>query len=213
MSDQEPPQISILDARLAEIDKRLRTIQTGLVTDAAAPADATVSAADDLVTATPTGAPAVTGRCATDTTSELPPRVEVPEPGSSVAGLRAVPAPAADQSLAEAVDELRELAVTHESLLGSMRVLLSDYEQALAESRSAPAARALAESQSAPAGAGAGEVVRSLTVTAGPFTGTEAVRGFEQALAALPGVGGVELRGYEGGNHAILDVHLAPSTS
>jgi hypothetical protein len=194
MSDHEPPQISILDARLAEIDKRLRTIQTGLVTDAAAPVDA-------AVTATPTAAPAATGRRATDTPSELPPRVEVPEPGSSVAGLRAVPAPAADQSLAEAVDELRELAVTHENLLGAMRVLLSDYERALAAARSAPA------------GAAAGEEVRSLTVTAGPFTGTEAVRGFEHALAALPGVGGVELRGYEGGNRAIVDVHLSPPTS
>jgi len=206
MSDHEPPQISILDARLAEIDKRLRTIQTGLVTDAAAPVDA-------AVTATPTAAPAATGRRATDTPSELPPRVEVPEPGSSVAGLRAVPAPAADQSLAEAVDELRELAVTHENLLGSMRVLLSDYERALAEARSAPAGRALADTRSAPAGAAAGEEVRSLTVTAGPFTGTEAVREFEQALAALPGVGGVELRGYEGGNRAIVDVHLSPPTS
>jgi hypothetical protein len=209
MSDHEPPQISILDARLAEIDKRLRTIQTGLVTDAAAPADATVTPADATVTATPTA----TGRPATDTPSELPPRVEVPEPGSSGAGLRAVPAPAADRSLAEAVDELRELAVTHENLLGSMRVLLSDYERALAEARSAPAGRALADTRSAPAGAAAGEEVRSLTVTAGPFIGTEAVREFEQALAALPGVGGVELRGYEGGNRAIVDVHLSPPTS
>lgn len=191
MSDHEPPEISILDARLAEIDKRLRTIQTGLVTDAAAPADATVTAS----------APAATERTATEHPSELPPRVEVPEPGSSDAGLRALPTPAADQSLAEAVDELRELAVTHANLLGSMRVLLSDYERALAEARSAPA------------GAPTGEEVRSLTVTAGPFTGTEAVRRFEQALSALPGVGGVELRGYEGGNRAIVDVHLSPSTS
>jgi hypothetical protein len=202
MSD-EPPQISILDARLAEIDKRLRRIQTGLVTDAAAPAEAgaSITATPTAAPATPTAAPAPTGLPATDIASELPPRVEVSEPDSSAAGPRAVPAPAADQSLAEAVDELRELAVAHGNLLGSMRVLLSDYERALAEARSAPA------------GAAAGEEVRSLTVTAGPFADTEAVRGFEHALAALPGVRGVELRGYEGGNRAIVDVHLSPTTS
>ncbi|MGI9184544.1 MAG: hypothetical protein ACR2GZ_06190 [Solirubrobacteraceae bacterium] len=173
---EPPPQISILDARLAEIDQRLRTIQTGLVTEPPPPT-------------------------ATDTGPELPARVEVPEPASSGAGLRAVPLPAADQSLAEAVAQLRALAVAHEQLLSSTRGLLSDYERALTEARSAPA------------GAGAGEEARSLTVGAGPFAGTEAVRGFERTLAALPGVRGVELRGYEGGNRAIVDVHLAPPTS
>ncbi len=198
MSD-EPPQISILDARLAEIDKRLRTIQTGLVT----------AQADGAHTATPTPTHAPTAPTATDIAPELPVRVEVPEPGSPPAGLRAVPPPAADQSLASAVAQLRELAVTHEHLLGSMRDLLSDYERALTEARSAPGrAQGLAD-----AGAGAGQEVRSLTVTAGPFAGTEAVRGFERALWALPGVSGVELRGYEGGNRAIVDVHLSTTTS
>jgi hypothetical protein len=206
MSD-EPPQISILDARLAEIDRRLRTIQTGLVTDAAAPAGAAarVTAAPAPAPAAPAPAPAAapspTLPPAADPASELPPRVAVPEPGSSAAGLRAVVPPAGDQSLAEAIGELHELAVAHENLLGSMRVLLSDYGRALAEARSAPAAAA------------GGEDVRSLTVTAGPFTGTEAVRGFEEALAALPGVREVELRGYEGGNRAIVDVHLSAATS
>jgi hypothetical protein len=209
MSD-EPPQISILDARLAEIDRRLRTIQTGLVTDAAAPAGAAarVTAAPGpapapapAAPAAPAAAPSPTLPPAADPASELPPRVAVPEPGSSAAGLRAVVPPAGDQSLAEAIGELHELAVAHENLLGSMRVLLSDYGRALAEARSAPAAAA------------GGEDVRSLTVTAGPFTGTEAVRGFEEALAALPGVREVELRGYEGGNRAIVDVHLSAATS
>jgi pyruvate dehydrogenase E2 component (dihydrolipoamide acetyltransferase) len=205
MSD-EPPQISILDARLAEIDRRLRTIQTGLVTDAAAPAGAAarVTAAPapaPAAPAAPAAAPSPTLPPAADPASELPPRVAVPEPGSSAAGLRAVVPPAGDQSLAEAIGELHELAVAHENLLGSMRVLLSDYGRALAEARSAPAAAA------------GGEDVRSLTVTAGPFTGTEAVRGFEEALAALPGVREVELRGYEGGNRAIVDVHLSAATS
>jgi hypothetical protein len=214
MSD-EPPQISILDARLAEIDRRLRTIQTGLVTDAAAPAGAAARVtaapgpapapapgpAPGPAPAAPAAAPSPTLPPAADPASELPPRVAVPEPGSSAAGLRAVVPPAGDQSLAEAIGELHELAVAHENLFGSMRVLLSDYGRALAEARSAPAAAA------------GGEDVRSLTVTAGPFTGTEAVRGFEEALAALPGVREVELRGYEGGNRAIVDVHLSAATS
>jgi hypothetical protein len=108
-----------------------------------------------------------------------------------------VPPPVADESLAEAVDELRSLAATHESLLVSMRGLLADYERA----RTVPAA-------APPAG-----YVRSLSVTAGPFASTEAVRGFERALSALPGVQAVELRGYEGGDRAIVDVHLSGATS
>jgi hypothetical protein len=178
MSDQEPPQISILDARLAEIDKRLRSIQTGLVTEPTQAHDTAVTQA---------------------TAAELPPRVKVPEPGAAVPGLRAVAAP--DDSLTEAVDELRELAAAHADLLDSMRVLLSGYELALAQAQSAPPATA------------APEAMRSLTVAAGPFASTEAVRGFERALAALPGVRGVEVRGYEGGNRAIVDVHLSGATS
>jgi hypothetical protein len=190
----EPQQISILDARLAEIDKRLRTIQTGLVTEPAAAATAPVEAEVpevSEVTEVPPEKPA----------PALPPRVEVPEPGAPTAGLHAVPPPVADESLAEAVDELRSLAATHESLLVSMRGLLADYERALTEARTVPAA-------APPAG-----YVRSLSVTAGPFASTEAVRGFERALSALPGVQAVELRGYEGGDRAIVDVHLSGATS
>jgi hypothetical protein len=212
----EPPQISILDARLAEIDKRLRTIQTGLVTEPAASAVGAHTASSPPPPAP--AAPAPTAPAPSDTAPELPPRVEVPEPGASAAGLRAVPARTDDQSLladaqsllADAVAQLRELAVAHEHLLGSTRDLLSEYERAVTEARSTPAAAARTSSAE---GAGAGEEVRSLTVTGGPFASTESVRGFERALAALPGVSGVELRGYEGGNRAILDVHLSATTS
>ena len=54
--------------------------------------------------------------------------------------------------------------------------------------------------------ASSGSVV---TVSAGPFGGTEALRHFERALAELPGVGRVAVRGYEGADRAILDVELA----
>ncbi|MGH2867557.1 MAG: hypothetical protein ACRDNK_08315, partial [Solirubrobacteraceae bacterium] len=156
-----------------------------------------------------------------DPAPALPPRVEVPEPDSSLAGLRAVPAPAGGESLAEAVAQLRELAATHEDLLLSMRGLLSDYEHALTEARSAPGPAAGpapgpaagpapgAAAGRAGGGGAAGEDVRSLTVAAGPFASTDAVREFKRALTALPGVSGVELRGYEGGNRAIVDVLLS----
>jgi DNA-binding transcriptional LysR family regulator len=45
--------------------------------------------------------------------------------------------------------------------------------------------------------------------TAGPFTSTEAVRAFERALAALPGVSEVTLTGYEGATQAVFDVRLS----
>ncbi|HEY5188997.1 MAG TPA: hypothetical protein VII87_08195 [Solirubrobacteraceae bacterium] len=206
MSDV-PPQISILDARLAEIDKRLRTIQTGLVTDeraAPAPDRGTPRAGTRAAPETPEASRAPD----TVETPALPPRVEVPEPGAT---LHAVPPPPPGDAqpgdaqpgdaLVDAIDELRELATSHHSLLASMRSLLGDYEHALAEARSA----------SAPAPHG--DLAQPLTVTAGPFASTDAVRSFERALASLPGVSAVELRGYEGGDRAIVDVHLSAPTS
>ena len=126
--------------------------------------------------------------------------MKVPEPGSVATGLHAVAAPA--ESLTDAMDELRELAAAHADLLDSMRVLLSGYELALAQARSAPPATAARRGRAL-----------QLTVAAGPFASTEAVRGFERALAGLPGVREVEVRGYEGGNRAIVDVHFSGATS
>jgi hypothetical protein len=111
------PQLSILDARLAEIDERLRTIQTGLADDRAEP-----------------DAP-----CLTAVQAALPPRVELP---------RLTHEPAADL-----IAELRALAAIQERLLASLRA-------------------------------------------------------FEQTLSALDGVRAVRVRGYEGGDRALLDVHL-----
>jgi len=39
------------------------------------------------------------------------------------------------------------------------------------------------------------------------------VRGFERTLAGMPGVREVEVRGYEGGDRAIVDVQLIDPTS
>jgi hypothetical protein len=48
----------------------------------------------------------------------------------------------------------------------------------------------------------------AITLTAGPFAGTEALRGFERALAQLDRVRRVEVRAYEGDDRAVLDVEL-----
>jgi hypothetical protein len=47
-----------------------------------------------------------------------------------------------------------------------------------------------------------------VALSAGPFDGTAALREFERALAALPGVQSVALRGYEADDRAIVDVQL-----
>ena len=52
-----------------------------------------------------------------------------------------------------------------------------------------------------------------VTVSAGPFAGTTALREFEQALAGLPEVRQVVVRGYEGDDRAVVEVHLSQPTS
>jgi hypothetical protein len=138
MSSQ-PPQVSILDARLAEIDDRLRTIQDGL-------------------------------------TDESPAR----EPAA-----RPVPRALAD----EVLGELRGLVEAQERLLHSVRELLRADEPA----------------------AGPDDPAR-LGLSVGPLRSPEQLRAFENALVDLPAVDAVALRGYEGGDRAVLDVELRPTS-
>ena len=182
MADE--PQISILDARLAEIDRRLSTIQIDLAGDAgAAPGSA------------PGG----------------PPKIAVPEPSGSTArpAERPVaPAPLAPEDAAGAQDdfgdedpalviaELRGLISDHARLLDAMGELVASGERLLARAH-------------APAPGGAPVQV---TVTAGPFSSLEAVRDFERALVTLPNVDSVEVRGYEGEDRAMVDVRLSRPT-
>ena len=158
----EPPEISILDARLAEIDRRLSSIQTGL--------------ADDITAARREPPPAPPA---------LPPRVEIAEPP---------PAASPSQTAEQLLGELRSLADAHERLLRSTRELISAYERVL--TRLQPA-----EGAAAPA-------VQEFSVSAGPFPSTEALRRFERTLAEIAEVREVSVRGYEGGDRAIVDVHL-----
>jgi hypothetical protein len=75
-------------------------------------------------------------------------------------------------------------------LINATRELLDGYERAIAHSAARPRLR--------------------LTLAAGPFVGTDALHAFEQALAQLPGVREVDVRGFEGEDRAILDVELEP---
>jgi hypothetical protein len=158
------PEISILDARLAEIDRRLHSIQTGLVANETPP----------------------------------PPPIAVPGDGPRTSP---PPLPPADaHSAAELFIRLREVTAQQEGVLASMRQLLGTLQRVAAPPAAGPA------STGPPAATAAGGA--TLSVSAGPFASTEALRSFRAALEALPGVHTVELRGFEGGDRAILEVHL-----
>jgi hypothetical protein len=111
--------------------------------------------------------------------------------------------PVAGLSAAESDGSPTQMEVVVElygKLVASMRELLGGYElvaEQLLPGRPAPAPAP------APGGDHAG-----VALSAGPFAGTTALREFEQALAALPGVETVALRGYEADNRAIFDVQL-----
>jgi hypothetical protein len=147
------PEKSILDARLAEIDRRLRTIQSGL----APAAEAAAAQRRAQAPVVPPEAAPVPKRLTAD--------------AGEVAGL---------------VAQLTALVQAHERLLASAREVAERRE---------------------PAAAGP-----SLSVSAGPFASTEALRRFERALQTLPEVRSAVVREYEGADRAIVDVHLAQPT-
>ncbi len=147
---------SILDARLAEIDRRLRTIQTGLE-------------------------PAAQAAQAAQAPPDAPAAVIPPE---------AAPVPKRLTGDARALDEL----------VGRLTALVEAHERLLT------AARELAERRE-PAESGA-----TVSVSAGPFASTDALRRFERSLQTLPGVRSVTVREYEGADRAIVDVHLSEPT-
>ena len=158
----DEPAISILDARLAEIDRRLHSIQSGLGSD--------------------------------QPPTEMPPPLSVP--GESPGAPPPLP-PADAHSAAELLIRLRELTAQQEGVLASMRQLLGTIQRAAATSPGGPAGPGVSAAPGGP-----------VSVSAGPFASTEALRVFRAALEALPGVHMVELRGFEGGDRAILEVHL-----
>jgi hypothetical protein len=91
-----------------------------------------------------------------------------------------------------------ELPELRDRLVESMQTLLGAYELSLAR-LGVPAERP------GPA------LVSAATVSAGPFASTGALADFERALAEIPGVREVAIRGFEEGDRAIVDVQLADS--
>ncbi len=219
MSDDQPPQISILDARLADIDRRLGAIQTGLLdrqeTPAGPIAEPALPPADvpprveipepavppaDVPLRVEIPEPAVPPADVPPRVeipepavppADVPPRVEIPEPPAArVSGLR--------EATAETVAELHELSVAHGRLLESLQRLVGSYERTLTRSEQPPPTPA---------------TPTQFSVSAGPFASTEALHRFECTLAQIPEVRDVQVRGYEGEDRAIVDVHLHDATS
>jgi hypothetical protein len=180
-------EISIFDARLAEIDRRLSRIQTGLADGRHSEAEPSGPGAGQA--AGPADDPVAGLRPRVeDPVGGLPPRVEVPEPGAPV---RPPDGTQSSEETAELIAGLRQLTELHERLLGSMRGLLMVYERTLAQL----------------------PVPSSVSVSAGPLASTQALRAFAETLERLPVVRDVEVRGYEGGDRVIVDVHLLDATS
>jgi hypothetical protein len=162
------PEKSILDARLAEIDRRLRTIQSGL--------EPVAQAARAQRGPTPTAPAARAQR------GPLPPAPVIPPDAAPVPKRLTAEASA----VAELVARLTALVEIHERLIASAPGLTER--------------RQLADGGSL------------VSVSAGPFDSTEALRHFERALQTLPAVRSVVVREYEGADRAILDVHLVQPT-
>ncbi len=91
------------------------------------------------------------------------------------------------------VGQLRAMSELQARLMLAIEELLD-----LCESQIREAPRAAPPSPSA----------NELSLSAGPFAGTEAVRAFERELAELPSVRHVEVRGYEGVDHAVFVIEL-----
>ena len=93
------------------------------------------------------------------------------------------------------LEQITALSGVHVRLLDSSHELLEAYQMLLEQLRDMP------DEEPEP------EPVE-LTVAAGPFMSLDAVRDFERALAAIPGVIDVAVRGYERGDRAVVEVQL-----
>ena len=157
------PEPSILDERLAEIDRRLRSIPSDLK-----PVETEAETEPEAERQSP------------------PPPVPL-RPAPALVEGAPEPPPSRAPEIADLTARLAALTDAHERLLELHRELLSQYAEVL-ERRAAETA--------------------TLAVTAGPFSTTGAVRAFEDALAALPGVGGVAVREFLGDDRVQVDVRL-----
>jgi hypothetical protein len=189
--------VSSLGAHLAEMDRLLRDIQAELLPEREPRPALEYDALHERHDAPRSIAPSLVAQSAL---AAPPPASEQPSP----------PPPAERPS--DPDRQIRALAEISGRLLASMRELLDGYDRVLAQTGSSPGgvpAPAPTRRPEPTARNGPGVIV-----SVGPFTGIEALREFEQALARLPGVSEVAVRAYEGTDRAIIDVrldHLSPS--
>jgi hypothetical protein len=97
------------------------------------------------------------------------------------------------------------LAVLSDRLLASLRELLGGYEVVVAGMQP--------QAPNPPGPPLAAQPPQELTLSAGPFRSTVALRGFQRTIASLPGVSEVSVREYEGYDRAILHVQLDDRTA
>lgn len=205
-------EVSGFETRLAAMDRRLRELQhelaperdAGAVSDpgevppserwrGAAPADGLGRHAPE-----PVRLHAAPEAPAARVPAPFPAPPEAPRPAAFPSALPATPPP-----------QLDVLAELYSQLLASVRELLDGYELVLGQlagSSDGAAAQVAPEPASSSPGGPAGPA--EVAVSAGPFADTAALRDFEDALAQLPGVERVALRGYESGDRAIVEVRL-----
>jgi hypothetical protein len=88
-----------------------------------------------------------------------------------------------------------------DTLLAAIDELIAAYESAVADQPDAPPARPVDRR----------EVQTEAIIAAGPFASVPEVREFARALAEMPGVRDVHVRGYTGVDRAIIEVTLGPT--
>ena len=124
--------------------------------------------------------------------------ISVPSERAAPATASPPPAPPAPAAPDPQLQSLTELSAR---LLASMRELLAGYERILV-----PGSRPVR--RSAPSRPRPASDSSDVTLSAAPFLSLAALHEFEEALARLPGVREVAVRGYEGADRAIIEVRL-----
>jgi len=136
------------------------------------------------------------------------PQARIADPEAPVDAPVAEPAPIATATVTASpttdAPQLQALTELSARLLASIRELLTGYERVLvpsASTRPAPRSSPRYRPDHRPDSP-------DVTLAAGPFASLEALREFEQAVARLPAVRDVAIRGYEGTDRAIIEVRL-----
>jgi pyruvate/2-oxoglutarate dehydrogenase complex dihydrolipoamide acyltransferase (E2) component len=132
---------------------------------------------------------------------DLEPEPEPPPP-LATATPTAVTAPPTSDPQIQALTELSA------RLLASIRELLVGYERVLVRPSSQSRPEQPQPQPPAPPRVRRRPDDSDVTLSAAPFASLEALHEFEQAVASLPGVREVAVRGYEGTDRAIIEVRL-----